>query len=156
MTARLLILCGAGALAGTCAALALSAARRGVPLARVASASTHLVDGRDAAEDAAPSIGRTGGGILINTGAALFWGSIAATAIRAMAPIGRGGRLLAGVSTAALAGLVDYGLLPRRLSPGWERVLPASDVAMGLVGMGLGIAAGALLDEHLEQRDAFY
>jgi hypothetical protein len=87
----------------------------------------------------------------INTGAALFWGSIGAYVISRLRPAGPGGRLLAGASTAALAGLVDYGLVPRRLTPGWERVLPATDVAIALAAMGAGIAAGAILDGQLEQ-----
>jgi hypothetical protein len=153
MTPRLIALCGLGAVAGTFATLSLLAARRNVPLTQVVNSSTHAIDGRRAAEDRSASLLRTGSGMAINTGAALFWGGIGACALSFLRPHDTRGRLLAGASVAALAGLVDYGLVPRRLTPGWERVLPPADVALALAGMGAGIAAGAMLEEQLEARN---
>ena len=153
MTLRLFALCGFGAVVGTFAALSLLAARRGAPLTQVINSSTHAVDGRRAALDRSASILRTGGGLAINTSAALFWGGVGACAITLLRSQWTRGRLLTGASVAALAGLVDYGLVPRRLTPGWERVLPPVDIALALAGMGAGIAAGAFLDEQLEAQD---
>lgn len=153
MTLRLFALCGLGAVAGTFAALSILAARRGTPLTQVVNSSTHAFDGRRAAMDRSASIVRTGGGLAINTGAALFWGGVGACAIRLLRPLRARGRLLTGASVAALAGLVDYGLVPRRLTPGWERVLPPADVVLALAGMGAGIGAGAILDKQFQARD---
>jgi hypothetical protein len=151
---RLLMLCSVGAVAGTFAALALLAARRGVPLTQIVNASTHMVDGDRAARQGGFSIGRSGGGTIINVGAAIFWGSASAITLNARAPARLEHRLLAGPLTALVASIVDYGLVPRRLTPGWELVLPKADVALALAGMAIGISAGALFDLRLEERDA--
>src|SRR5690606_31811586 len=49
---------------------------------------------------------------------------------------------LAGLATATIAGLVDYGLMPARLRPGWELVLPPLAVVAGLVALGVGLSLG--------------
>jgi hypothetical protein len=46
----------------------------------------------------------------------------------------------------ALAAGVDYGLTPRRLTPGWENVLSKPAMALTYGAMALGLAAGALLN----------
>jgi hypothetical protein len=53
--------------------------------------------------------------------------------------------VLGAAGTAAIAGAVDYGLVPRRLSPGWEHALPPRGVAAGFAALGLGLALGALV-----------
>ena len=50
------------------------------------------------------------------------------------------------VSTVAAA--IDYGLMPHRLSPGWETVLPKRSVAAGLAALAVGLTAGGLLTRH--------
>jgi len=39
-----------------------------------------------------------------------------------------------------LAAIVDYGLLPKNLTPGWEEPLPVRSVAGGFGGLALGLA----------------
>ncbi len=46
---------------------------------------------------------------------------------------------------AALAAAVDYGLTPRRLTPGWELVLSRRSMVATYAAMALGLAAGAML-----------
>lgn len=46
----------------------------------------------------------------------------------------------------ATAALVDYGIVPRRLSPGWEGPLPPASVPGGFVGLFAGLVLGGLLN----------
>jgi hypothetical protein len=46
--------------------------------------------------------------------------------------------------TTAVAATVDYLVMPRRLTPGWELAIGRSGTAATFVGLGLGLAAGAL------------
>jgi hypothetical protein len=52
---------------------------------------------------------------------------------------------------AATAGVVDYMLIPRRLSPGWELVLPARSVAAGLVALAAGLTLGGLITRQFNR-----
>jgi uncharacterized protein involved in exopolysaccharide biosynthesis len=50
---------------------------------------------------------------------------------------------IAGASTAALAAVVDYALMPRRLTPGWELSLTRKAMAGAFAAMAAGLAVGA-------------
>jgi hypothetical protein len=54
----------------------------------------------------------------------------------------------------AVAAVVDYGLVPKRLTPGWETVLPKRAIAATYVAMALGLAAGALVNQRIQKRSA--
>ncbi len=45
----------------------------------------------------------------------------------------------------AIAAVIDYGVTPKRLTPGWELVLSKRSTAATFGAMALGLAAGALL-----------
>lgn len=51
---------------------------------------------------------------------------------------------LTGASTALVAAAVDYAILPRRLSPGWELALTRKSMAGAFAAMAAGMTAGAL------------
>lgn len=61
----------------------------------------------------------------------------------AMARLDRIWPLAAGA--AVIAGVVDYALMPTRLSPGWELVLPPAGVMAGPASLGTGLAIGLAL-----------
>jgi hypothetical protein len=48
-------------------------------------------------------------------------------------------------AVAALAYVVDYHLIPRRLTPGWELRLSRGSVALGFVALGVGLGVAGLL-----------
>lgn len=50
---------------------------------------------------------------------------------------------LAGAATSILAAVMDYGLVPRRLSPGWELALTRKSMAGAFAAMAVDLAAGA-------------
>jgi hypothetical protein len=39
-----------------------------------------------------------------------------------------------------VAAVVDYGLVPKRFTPGWEDPLPIRSIAGGFAGLALGLA----------------
>lgn len=77
-------------------------------------------------------------GALTNAGAALMWGAVMAAALRRT-----GAPLPTAIGTAVSAAVLDYGVLPRRLSPGWERAMPVWGVAIAFGVMAAGMAMGA-------------
>lgn len=50
--------------------------------------------------------------------------------------------------TATLAALVDYGFMPKRLTPGWETVLSRRSVGVTFAAMAIGLAAGGLISRR--------
>lgn len=89
----------------------------------------------------APSLRYTLGGYAVHHASSVFWAcAYEATAPRTAGTAGRAGRAAA---VAALAYLVDYHVVPRRLSPGFEhRIGPPGMVATyGAFGLGLFLAA---------------
>lgn len=115
-------------------ALAVMAGQR--PLAAV-NASAHWLW---------PEAGYNGGfhprytrvGAATNAAAALMWGAVMAAALRRT-----GAPLPTAIGTAVSAAVLDYAILPRRLSPGWERPLSAWGVAAGFAALALGLVLGA-------------
>jgi hypothetical protein len=122
-----------GALAGTAAAIAVSLAsrRQAGTYAAPLNATSHIVWGDEAARHDRVSAKYTGTGALLHYGAALFW------AVMYEALPGRAS--LRAALTALSAYVVDYHVVPRRLTPGFElRVSPAALAGVyGALALGL-------------------
>ena len=52
----------------------------------------------------------------------------------------------------AAAGATDYGLLPRRLRPGWEVFLPKLSGAAGFGALAVDLGLGGLITRQISQR----
>lgn len=122
-----------GVVLGTASALA------GQPVWMPLNATSHGLHGAAAAEFTGMDFRHTGLGLVIHVASSFFWAAVAVVLLRWM-----GGRLvwLAGLGTALVAGAVDYGLMPARLTPGWELVLPPAGVIAGLLALGVGLSLG--------------
>lgn len=138
-----------GLLAGALfsAAAAASGRREAGSAAAALNAPGHFYRGEAALHDRRISLRHTVPGVAVNTGAGLFWAGL----MRMLLPrAGRrpGGALLAGAAVSSLAWVVDYHLIPRRLSPGVQEVVSAKSLggihALFALGLGLGawLAAG--------------
>jgi hypothetical protein len=57
---------------------------------------------------------------------------------------------------AAIAAAVDYGMVPKRLTPGWEDVLSKRSIAVTYVALAAGLALGALVNQHWRRKRGFY
>lgn len=89
-------------------------------------------------------------GLATNLAAGAMWGGVMALALRrTQAPV------LTAAGVAAGAALLDYGLLPRRMSPGWEKALPVGAVAAGFAALAVGMLAGTV-EERAEPRFPVY
>ncbi|MCV0397778.1 MAG: hypothetical protein K5872_09740 [Rhizobiaceae bacterium] len=134
---------GAGAALAALAALVLLSRFERQSPARPINATSHVLYGPDACRDGF-DLRHTLPGLLINIGSAFFWGLVFALGTRASA--NHPPRLLVRYAflTSLVAAIVDYGIVPRRLRPGWELALKARSVALALAAMGAGLAGGGL------------
>ncbi len=122
----------------------LSALSNGSFLAPI-NATSHWLFGPEEAARPGWRAGAATVGLVTHVAACLFWAAVMALALWRWR-IARGLALVtAGLATAAVAAGIDYGILPRALSPGWHLVLPVPSVAAGFVLLGLGLGAGAWL-----------
>ena len=133
-----------GAAVAALAAVALLSRLEGHSAARPINATSDVLWGpHDALGDRA-DVAHTLPGLLVNVGAGFFWGAVFAFSMppaskqTSKATIGRA------FGTSLLAAVVDYGLMPQRLRPGWELALRARSVALALAAMGAGLAVGGL------------
>jgi hypothetical protein len=134
---------------GTLAALAVTAAasalarRSGGSSAAALNATSHVLWGDSAGRQDAYSAKYTATGFATNYGASVFW----ALAYEAL---GRGKRtrlraLIDGALTAVLAYVVDYHVVPRRLTPGFEMRIPRSALLVVYAALAGGLSARDLV-----------
>lgn len=113
------------------------------------NATSHFFYGPEAAARGGWLGGPTVVGAAVHVAASLFWAAVLALGLAWLARPGRpwspAALLAAGLAVGAAAGVVDYGILPRILSPGWHLVLPAWAVAAGFALLGAGLGIGAVM-----------
>jgi hypothetical protein len=113
------------------------------------NATSHWLHGPQAGRTRRVDLEHTGVGYATNHAAAVFW-ALPFTWWLARHPRRSGAEIAAGAAaTAAVAAVVDYGLVPRRLTPGWEHAVSSRSVATAFGALALGLAAGALVDRAL-------
>lgn len=127
-----------GVLAGTTAAIAASLAGRWQSRSYAAplNATSHIVWGDEAARHDEASAKYTGTGALLHYGAALFW-----AALHEAMP---GPAALRAAATAATAYVVDYHVVPRRLTPGFEMRVSPGALAAVYGALAIGFLTGSL------------
>lgn len=87
----------------------------------------------------------TGTGALIHWGASIFWGTLFETLLRKRrSPPARIIRIAA--VTAATAYVVDYHVVPKRITPGFEAHMPRRSFLPVYVALGAGLALARLID----------
>jgi hypothetical protein len=135
-----------GSLASVAIAFALTvlARREGKRALQPINATSHWLNGKHAGRVRKADAPHTLVGYLTHHVSAVFWAYLFE---RWLGSRRRG--MLAVVPRAAvmsgIAAAVDYGLVPRRLTPGWELVVSNRSLKTAYVVMGLALAAGALL-----------
>lgn len=115
------------------------------------NATSHWLHGPAAGRRRTVDVTHTGVGYATHHASAVFW----ALPFEFWARRSRleGAELLGAASVvAAAAAVLDYGILPRKLAPGWEHALSRSGVAAGFVGLGLGLAVGAAFTRACRQK----
>ncbi len=127
------------------AALALLAKAEGKGALQPTSATSHWLHGDDAASHDEADVAHTLVGYGTHHASALFWALPFQVWLEARPP--RDGlELLRDASVmSAIAAAVDYGITPKRLTPGWELVLSKRSMVATFGAMALGLTAGALV-----------
>jgi hypothetical protein len=135
-----------GTLAGIASAAAATLGGRATGQAPAAAlnAVSHVLWGDRAARQDAASRRYTLTGFVINQAASLFWAAGYAT-LRRYTPRGPAGALLSGAAVAGLAYLVDYHLVPRRLTPGYELRLRGPQLAAIYAAIALSLPLQEML-----------
>lgn len=121
----------------TLAVLARAESRRAV---QPVNATSHVLHGDAAGRVRRMDMPHTLLGYAIHHAAAVFWATIY-QAWRARPGARSASALGDAMALSALAAFVDYAVVPRRLSPGWEIVLPKSAIALTYVAMAFALAA---------------
>ncbi len=135
-----------GSLASIAIALALAvlARREGKQVLQPINATSHWLHGKRAGRVRKADAAHTLVGYLTHHASAIFW----AYFLERWLGSRRRGVLAVVPRAAAMSGIaaaVDYGVVPRRLTPGWEHVVSNHSLKIAYVVMGLALAAGALL-----------
>lgn len=140
----------AAAISGTVASLVTTALLAALSVSedkaalRATNATSHWLHGDRAGHIDEIDAGHTGLGYVTHHASAVFWAALFEM-IRPSPQTDIAGTARAAALTAAIAGLVDYGLVPRRVTPGWELVMPARKVAMAFVALAAGLTVGGLV-----------
>ena len=136
-----------GSVAGlaTTAAVALLGARETGSAAAPINATSHVLWGDEAGTADAVDVNHTLPGLLINAGAGVFWAVVYELLRSRTRPEDRAAAVASGAAVASLAYVVDYHLIPRRLSPGWDLRLSRRSVALGFVVLGLSLGLAGLM-----------
>jgi hypothetical protein len=129
----------------TTAVLALLGRREAGSGAAPINATSHVLWGDDDAGSAdAVDAKHTAAGLLINVGAGVFWSFVKELLLELTGRRSRAAAATTGAAVAGLAHAVDYRLIPRRLTPGWELRLSPRSVALGFVALGVALAVAGL------------
>lgn len=148
LAVRRALVSGSVAAAAAAATAAFAGRRQTGSYAAPLNATSHILWGEDATWRNQPSWKYTGAGLLLTHGAGLFW----ATLYEKM--FGRGDQASPPAPLAALAGaaavsagayLTDYYLVPRRLTPGYERRVSGGALAGIFAALAVGLAARDLV-----------
>jgi hypothetical protein len=113
------------------------------------NATSHWLHGDQAARYDELDAAHTLLGYTTHHASAVFW-AVPFEAWLAIRPPRTSAELLRDAcALSAIAAAVDYGLTPKRLTPGWELILSKSSMSMAYGAMAVGLAAGALLARRL-------
>lgn len=137
-----------GTLAATLVALTASSLGKlenGRAIAPI-NAISHILWGDHAARRVKPSLKYTGTGLALNEAASIFWGVIYEKFFGRAARRGDVAKALAGgAAVAAAAYVTDYHVVPKRLTPGFEKRLSGRALFGVYAAMALSLGVGALL-----------
>jgi hypothetical protein len=141
---------GSGSAAGLASAAVASAGamHKGHGPYAAMNAVTHCL-WRDASWRRRPSAKYTGLGAAIHMGSAVFWGVLfEALCERGYRRSGGTSIANAAATTAVVAYVVDYHVVPKRLTPGFESHLSKGSLGLTYVALGAGFALAALLRQR--------
>lgn len=108
------------------------------------NAVSHWLWGDEALHEDRATLRHTVAGYLTHHLAAVFWATLYAR-LRGEAPRTLPEALAGGAATSVVAAAVDYTLVPKRLTPGFEHRLSPMPMVATFAALAAGMALGALL-----------
>jgi hypothetical protein len=133
-------------------ALAALAKAEGKSAVRPTNSTSHWLHGDDAGHQENVDFAHTGVGFATHHASALFWALPFEAWLASNPPRSRAELLGDAAVMSAIAAAVDYGVTPRRLTPGWELALTKPSMVGAFASLALGLTAGALLSARLRQK----
>ncbi|MFN4140346.1 hypothetical protein [Aestuariivirga sp.] len=149
--ARYAVFCGAGAGIASQVFLAFAARATGQSVWRPINATSHWVWGERAGQERGADLAHTGVGLATNQAAALFWGTLFGLYLARRQSRNEAETLRDAAVMGLIASTLDYGILPRRLTPGWELALGNGGAALGMAATALGLGLGGIAAQKSEE-----
>jgi hypothetical protein len=115
------------------------------------NATSHWLHGEEAGKVKELDATHTPIGVATHQGACVFWATLFETMRLGKPDAGPATIARDAVAVSMIAAVVDYGLVPKRLTPGWEQPLPIRSVAGGFAGLALGLAVGGFVTQRLRR-----
>ena len=147
LLASTLVTGSVGSLVST-AALAALAKMEGKRAAQPTNSTSHWLHGENAADVGGIDAAHTGVGFATHHASALFWALPFEAWLTSHPPRSSIELVRDAAVMSAIAAIVDYGTVPKRLTPGWELTLSRKSMAGAFAGLALGLAAGALVSRR--------
>jgi hypothetical protein len=141
-----------GTLAGLLSAAVLMASGKrenGSAVAPV-NAESHWLWGDESLREDRPTLRHTLGGLVTHQLSTVFWATLYALVRGRRRPATVPAALLGGVAASAAAAAIDYTVVPKRFTPGFENRLSTGSMVAVFAAIAGGIALGTLL---LRERD---
>lgn len=135
---------GAGAAAATTATLLCLGHQRDQSAWAPLNAVSHMAYGDAAALHTELSARYTGTGAALNTAAMVAWAGVYAGAMRSLPGSRWPAAVAVGAAVSAAAYVIDYHVVPYRLTPGFEKRLSGSAMFAIYTALAGGLAAGWL------------
>ena len=136
------IAAGAGATAATSVAILALGHQRDASAWAPLNAVSHIAYGDAAALHTELSARYTGAGAAINSAAMIAWAAVYAGAMRLQPRPAWPTAIATGVAVSAVAYVTDYHVVPRRLTPGFEKRLSGGSLFLIYATLAIGLAAG--------------
>ena len=138
-------------ISGTVASLVSSAALAGLAKAegkravQPLNATSHWLHGEQAGQTRQADIAHTAIGYATHHGASIFWACLFELMRARRIQPSAADVVKDAMIVAAIAAAVDYGVMPKRVTPGWEEVLSTTSMVGGFLAMATGLTLGGLL-----------
>ena len=131
------------------AALAALAKAEGKHIAQPVNSTSHWLHGENAADVGGVDAAHTGVGLATHHASALFWTLPFEAWLTAHPPRSSIELVRDATVMSAIAATVDYGITPKRLTPGWELTLSKKSMVGAFASLAVGLAAGALVSRRM-------
>jgi hypothetical protein len=133
--------------------LAVAGVRQNGSAVAPINAASHWLWGDEALQEDRPTLRHTLAGYLTQHAASIFWATLYSRLYGHREEAKEWPQAIAGgIATSAVAGVVDYTLVPKRLTPGYEHRLSTGAMVATFGALAAGFALGAFVTSAASPR----